>query len=264
MRRYFSMAATTVGLLAWVGCNEQPAANSSSGSSAAKPAAATKPEQLSEQDKAALRSLAGGPANPGAANTGASGELPPGHPPTGAPTPAAPAAPADGALPAGHPTVGGAPTDLKFDAPADWKPTPLKSAMRKAQYLLPHSGDDTADGELVVNYFGPGEGGPVMDNLVRWKGQFTTADGKPLPADAAKDSKLIANGMPVTLLEVSGRYAPGAMPGMGETAPQDNYRMFAAIIETPNGPWFIKAVGPNATMTAQHDALLKFTQSAHK
>lgn len=272
-------------LLLCAGCNDNPPPKDTGSTPAREPmrtpakpdsannTSATKPA-LSDQDKAALRGLAGNDAQP----SGGAGALPPGHPPTGgAPSPGPVTGSGDaGALPPGHPPTaggdasasppqrpaGGNASNLNFDAPDDWKAMPLKSAMRKAQYGIPRAANDSEDAELVIYYFGPNEGGPVMENLKRWQGQFTAADGSALPPEAGKLEKLTANGMNVTLLDISGKYAPGAMPGMADTGPHDNFRMLAAIIETPGGPWFIKATGPAATMAAQHDAIVKFTLSA--
>jgi hypothetical protein len=194
------------------------------------------------------------------AAAGASGALPAGHPPIegGAPAAASPAA----ALPSGHPAVPGVTTELKFEPPATWKPEQPRSPMRKAQFVLPRAEGDSEDGELVVFYFGPGEGGGVEDNLMRWHGMFKTAEGQPLPPETLQREQFEANGLKVTLMDTAGRYAPSAMPGMPATGPKDNYRMLAAVVETPGGPWFFRAVGPQATMTAQRDAFKQFLMTA--
>ena len=116
----------------------------------------------------------------------------------------------------------------------------------------------------MVFFFGAGQGGGVGDNLTRWKGQFTAADGAPLPADAAKLESVDAGEQKITLLEVAGRFAPGAMPGMTDQGPRDNYRMVAGVIETPAGNWFVKATGPDATIAAQREAIRKFISSAKR
>lgn len=175
--------------------------------------------------------------------------LPPGHPPMSAAPQSAPA------LPPSHPPVAGAGAELKYDVPPDWKPVPPDRPTRKAQYVLPRVEGDPEDGELIVFYFGPGEGGGVHDNLMRWRGMFTRPDGSPLPADHGTSETFEAGGLRVTLLDVSGRYAPAPMPGMGATPPRDNFRMLAAVVETPSGPWFFKATGPAETMSRHREAI---------
>lgn len=180
-----------------------------------------------------------------------------------------PAGGANAGLPANHPPIGKtAPPDtsgpaVKFDAPPEWKSTPPKSNMRKAQYVLPRAAGDAADGELVIFYFGKGEGGGVMDNLDRWKAQMTAADGKPLPDSAVVRDQFEAGGMKVHLIDIAGTYAAGAMvPGQPAAAPVANYRMIAAVIESPNGPWFVKATGPVETISQQREAIRAFIASA--
>ncbi|RMF70751.1 MAG: hypothetical protein D6744_18990, partial [Planctomycetota bacterium] len=192
----------------------------------------------------------------------AAGGLPAGHPPIDGASPAPAAAPA---LPEGHPPIeGAAPSklvELEFDLPEGWTERPPSNMMRRAQYELP-GGDDGSPVELVVYYFGPGEGGSVQANLDRWKGQFTTADGKPLPAEAIREEAFESNGLKMRLLEVHGTFNSAMMPGVGGGAQTAEQRMIAGIVETPSGPWFIKAVGPDAAIAAQREQITAFLKSA--
>jgi hypothetical protein len=56
----------------------------------------------------------------------------------------------------------------------------------------------------------------------------------------------------VTLLDVSGTMQPSNM-GTGPETPQPGWRMLAAVVEGPGGPWFFKATGPEATLAAARD-----------
>jgi hypothetical protein len=186
--------------------------------------------------------------------------LPPGHPPLPTPTgssasakQASPAKPAAG-LPAGHPPLA-SPGGIEFDAPPEWASKPITSPMRTAHYLLPRAEGDAEDGELIVFYFGPREGGPVEANLTRWRGMFTTREGEPLPADAGRRETFEAGGLKVTLLDIAGRYAPSPMPGMAAKTPRDESRMIAAVVETARGPYFFKATGPAATIEAHAQSI---------
>jgi len=92
---------------------------------------------------------------------------------------------------------------------------------------------------------------------------FSTADGSPMPDNALKRESITVNGMNVTLVDVTGRYSDSmGRPDKPGPTSQD-FRMLAAIIETPSGPWFFKAVGPVATMAAQSAAFQEFVRSAH-
>ena len=86
--------------------------------------------------------------------------LPPGHPPIDG------SAGVIAAPPLGGTTTGG---QLVWTVPDSWTSEPPANAMRRAQYRVPGPGGDA---ELVVFYFGPGEGGDPRANAERWAGQF--------------------------------------------------------------------------------------------
>ncbi len=173
-----------------------------------------------------------------ATNDGAAA-LPPGHPPLSSTPPKAPA-----------PAAQGPGSTLKYTAPATWQPEKPKSSMRKAQYVLP--GIDGANGQMVVFYFGPGQGGPTQMNIDRWIGMFKKADGSPMGHDEARIENKTINGHTVTLVDVTGVYQD-AMGGQSTPTAVD-YRLYAAVVELPVGDkWFFKAVGPANTM-ATHRA----------
>ncbi len=192
------------------------------------------------------------------------GSLPPGHPAIGG-APSTPQA-ADSSLPPGHPAIGSTPpmmgqgdgdvTPLKFDAPPQWTSQTPSSAMRKAQFLLPRASGDGEDGQMIVFQFGKGQGGAVEMNIDRWIGMFSTPDGKPVDKDAVKRETHDVGGLKVTTIDITGRFTD-AMMGVSTGAAKTNYRMLSAIVETPDGPWFFKGVGPEATMKSHHDEFVK-------
>jgi hypothetical protein len=147
---------------------------------------------------------------------------------------------------------------LTFTAPPDWKPVAVSSSMRVAQYALPRAGGDTQDGELVVYYFG-GQGGSLDANIERWVGQMTQPDGRPSPA-VKRDSRTI-NGLKVTLVDLSGTYVAEMSPGSGQLHNSPGFRMRAGYIETANGPYFIKLVGPAKTIAANEKQFEAFLSS---
>ena len=131
--------------------------------------------------------------------------------------------------------------------------------MRVAQFALPHASGDASDGELVVYYFG-GSGGTVEANIERWIGQMQQPDGKPSSAVAKREKRTI-NGMPVTLVDVSGTYVAEMTPGSGQLHNSPNFRLRAAVIETSNGPYFIKLTGPAKTIAAAEKQFEAFLSS---
>jgi hypothetical protein len=152
---------------------------------------------------------------------------------------------------------------LTFTAPAGWKAVPTSSSMRVAQYGLPRAAGDTEDAELVVYYFG-GSGGTVEANIDRWVGQMQQPDGRPSSAVAKRQSRTV-NGLKVTLVDVPGTYVAEMTPGSTQRHNSANFHLRAAVIETTNGPYFIKLIGPAKTVAAsekQFEAFLgsvKFT-----
>ena len=148
---------------------------------------------------------------------------------------------------------------LTFSAPAGWKAGGPSSSMRVAQFVLPRAAGDAADADLVVYYFG-GSGGTVEANIERWLGQMQQPDGKPSSAVAKRESRTI-NGLKVTLVDVSGTYIAEMTPGSAQRHNSPNFRLRAAVIETPNGPYFIKLTGPSRTIAAADKAFEQFLGS---
>jgi hypothetical protein len=148
---------------------------------------------------------------------------------------------------------------LTFTAPAAWKPVPTSSSMRVAQYALPHAAGDTQDAELVVYYFG-GSGGTVEANIERWVGQMRQPDGRPSSAVSKRQSRTV-NGLKVTLVDVPGTYVAEMTPGSTARHNSPNFHLRAAVIETANGPYFIKLTGPAKTVAASEKAFESFLAS---
>ena len=134
---------------------------------------------------------------------------------------------------------------LEFEAPSTWISETPSSSMRLAQYRLPHIEGDPEDAELAVFYFG-GQGGSVQANVDRWIGQFSNPDGSPVtdPRVSQRDT----NGIPLTLVDVSGTYHQAQGPMMAATTVKEDYRMLAAVAEGPGGPAFFKLTGPQPTV----------------
>ena len=151
---------------------------------------------------------------------------------------------------------------LKFDAPAGWVSKPPASSMRVVEYTLPKTGTDTEDASLAVFFFGSGQGGTVQANLDRWLGQVTQPDGK-ATKDIAKTTTLnTKSGLKVTLLDVTGTYVAELAPGSTERFNKPGFRMRAAVIETTDGPYFVKLIGPAATVAKWDESFLIFLKSA--
>ena len=130
--------------------------------------------------------------------------------------------------------------------------------MRVAEFVVPRADADVEDGEVVVYFFG-GSGGTVDANIERWVGQFRTAAGRPVEAPARSVATI--GDLKVTQVEVSGTYVAEVRPGSAERFNKPNFRMRAAVIETPTGPYFVKFTGPAATVARAAAAFDQFIRS---
>ena len=149
--------------------------------------------------------------------------------------------------------------ELKFRVPTGWVEEERTSSMRVAQYKLPKVEGDTEDASLVLYYFGQGQGGSTAANIERWLSQMKQADGSPVKG--AKDELLEANGLKVTTVDVSGTYVAETAPGSGTFHNKPAYRLRAAVVETPNGSYFVKLVGPEKTVTHWNDSFVTYIKS---
>jgi hypothetical protein len=178
----------------------------------------------------------------------------PHEPAPGASPPSAaalPAAPAHATASATSPP--GAASTLQWDDPPGWQRVPPASPMRRAQYRVPKISDDEHDAEVTVITFGPGQGGDTEANLERWYGQVTQPDGHPT-REVATRRVLTAGPFRVTVTEASGRLNGSSMPGLPATPTIEHGRLLAAIVETPQGPWFFKMTGGDHTVAAARPA----------
>ena len=85
-------------------------------------------------------------------------------------------------------------------------------------------------------------------------------DGRPSNAVAKRDKRSI-NGLNVTLVDVSGTYVAEMTPGSAERHNSPNFRLRAAVVETPKGPYFIKLTGPAKTIAAEEKTFEQFLSS---
>ena len=149
---------------------------------------------------------------------------------------------------------------LKFDAPAGWVSKTPSSSMRLADFTLPKVASDPEDGTLTVYYFG-NQGGSVQANIDRWIGQLAQPDGR-ASKDVAKTTTLDSkSGLKITLLDVSGTYVAEVAPGSTEHFNKPGFRQLAAVVDTPNGPHFVKVVGPAATVAKWEGSVMSFLKS---
>lgn len=153
--------------------------------------------------------------------------------------------------------------ELRYKAPESWTAERPTSDMRLAQYKLPKAEGDSEDALLVLYYFGQGQGGTAQANIDRWINQMQQPDGRP-SKERARTENITVNGLQVITVDVSGNYSGGMTPaGMSgeKSGDRSNYRLRAAIVETPNGSYFVKLTGPEKTVARWDQAYADFLKS---
>ena len=137
--------------------------------------------------------------------------------------------------------------ELKFKAPDGWTVEKPTSSMRVAQYKLPKVEGDKDDATLVLYYFGATQGGTAQANIDRWIGQIQQPDGSDSKSKAKTESMTV-NGLNVNTVDVTGVYTAEMAPGSKTFHNDADYRLRAAVIETPKGNYFVKLAGPVKTI----------------
>ena len=153
---------------------------------------------------------------------------------------------------------------LKFDPPAGWVSKTPSSTMRVAEFTLPKTGADTEDAAVIVYFFGSGQGGTVQANLDRWMTQMTQPDGRASKDVSKTTSFKTTSGLAVTLLDIPGTYVAEVQPGSAERLNKPGFRLKAAVVETPGGPYFVRLIGPAATVAKWDAAFLAYLRSARE
>jgi hypothetical protein len=148
---------------------------------------------------------------------------------------------------------------LSYTAPAAWHTRPPASSMRVAEFVVPKAQGDTEDAELVIYFFGLSVG-TTDANIDRWVGQVQQPDGSPSAAKARREMRTI-NGLKVSMVDVSGTYTAEMRPGATEHYNKPNFRVCAAVVDTPRGAYYIKMVGPAKTVAAAQTDYAKFLDS---
>ena len=145
--------------------------------------------------------------------------------------------------------VRGEAVGLRFSAPRAWDRVPASADTRAAQWKIRRAPGDPEDGEVVLSFFGRGQGGSAQETLERWAGEFSQPGGRP-SHDAAIVTSRTVNGLRVTAVDLAGTYRAGPMPSGPLPPPKRGFRMLGAIVEGDDGPWFLRAIGPERTIAA--------------
>lgn len=128
---------------------------------------------------------------------------------------------------------------LKAPKPATWQWRPPSNNMITTNYTVPGI-DDSKAAHVNVYFFGEGQGGPIEDNVERWKNQFRSDDGYEVEPQV---ETFEVNDMPVTFVELEGEWRQ-----MGTAWYTPEQLFLAAIVDAPVGRIFIRFGGDAATV----------------
>jgi hypothetical protein len=167
--------------------------------------------------------------------SGAQAQLPPSHPPIDAGSMMAQAA------------APGAPGQAKpsWEVPSGWKEVPGGQFL-VAKFVL----TGAANTQAAVNVsMSPGDGGGLLANVDRWRGQLGLAPTT--EADLAKEAEsLELAGVKAPLADITGK---DARTGQGA-------RLLAVVVPRSGETWFYKLMGDAQVVQAEKAPFLKFVQ----
>jgi len=178
----------------------------------------------------------GPPSETAQANRTPAGEPPAQQRP--APAPGANTLPIPGVDAVGQPLGAGRPSGrpLQWQMPANWAEEQPENNIRLAQYRVSGS---AGDGECVVFYFGPGQGGDLESNAARWANQFSQPDGRP-STEVMKLEHFDGPSGHYHLIEVTGTFEGGMSNTerqtgymlLGGATVRENREVFAGMMES--------------------------------
>jgi len=144
--------------------------------------------------------------------------------------------------------------DYEAVVPPSWVARPAISSMRLVEFDVPRT--DGTHAEVVVYYFGLGQGGSADANIARWRAQFTGPDGSEVTPHV-----MAVDGTPftTTIAEFEGAYARGVGMGGAESVPDQG--LVAAVVETPKGNLFFQLFGDQAAVQATREDFLELVTS---
>jgi hypothetical protein len=165
----------------------------------------------------------------------AQAQLPPSHPPIDA---------GSGAGQAGL-VVSSGQFKPNWEVPSGWKEIPGGQFL-VAKFVLPEGGDVPTAVNVSKS---PGDGGGLLANLNRWRGQLGL--GPVTEADLATQvQSLDLQGGKATLADIAGQDAK-----TGQKA-----RLLAAVVPRSGETWFYKLMGNAQVVQQEKDAFMKFVQ----
>jgi hypothetical protein len=137
------------------------------------------------------------------------------------------------------------------------KPIDGPAELRRAEWTVART--DGTSAEVIVYYFGEGQGGSADANIARWSSQFTSPEGGPV---TPRVGTLDGTAFVTTVAEFEGAYARSIGPAMsGGGAAEPDQGLVAAVVETPRGNLFLQLFGDRAAVSETRADFLEMVES---
>jgi hypothetical protein len=137
----------------------------------------------------------------------------------------------------------------KWSVPAQWAETTPRSTMIFKSFAA--AGDAGAKAEITVSFL-QGEGGGVLANVNRWRGQLGQPPVDQDQLDGVAELLTTAEGQ-ATLVDFVGSDAKTGQPA----------RLVAAIVPHGGQTWFYKLMGNGKVVGGQKDSFVQFVKTVH-
>ncbi len=146
-------------------------------------------------------------------------------------------------------------SEFTFSFGDPWIRQQVTSSMRAGQLTYDHKDENLKDVDLVIYYFGQGQGGGIKANLDRWIGQFEGTPKSKIEEKEMGERK-------VSFLTASGTYMESSGgPFSGNKTPRPESTMLAAILPSEQGAVFLKLTGPTESVEAMRKDFEAFAAS---
>ena len=169
------------------------------------------------------------------------------------------AAPTQSALPPGHPSIGdtgmgalpAAAGPVSSEGKPNWQPPAGWQEVAAGQFLVAKfaiTGDGGATAAVNISS-SAGEGGGLVSNVNRWRGQLGLAPWSDAEANQSVTAMDVAGGK-ASLVDLSGTDARTGQPT----------RIVGVMVSLPNQTWFYKLMGDAKIVESQKAAFTQFVQ----
>ncbi len=146
--------------------------------------------------------------------------------------------------------------DFTAQVPTQWQSRIPGSSMRLLEFSSESETKESAN--ILVYYFGQGQGGSADANIIRWRSQFSLPSQLSPPEPTITRFKI--QGMAATLAEFSGNYARGIGAGPGGSG-LIGYSLIAAIVESPRGNLIYQLWGPEEIVQRRREGFINFVKT---